>query len=169
MTCFAGSTTRCKEHLFVKCKKKDNLIVYTLDQRESLAQVEADYDRDLPKTPPNKKAKLDEDSSDSISPNIPIIMSENRVSKLRSYLVRFVLTTHAGINSLDNYWLAQAMETLRPKCTKTAGISASNLSTSQIPKELVKAEKLLSQEIANSDFSVIEVDGWGPSKKHSSL
>ena len=132
--CFAGSPTRCKEHLFVKCKKKDNLIVYTLDQRESLAQVQADYDRDLPNTLPNKKAKLDEDSSDSISPNIPIIMSENRVSKLRSYLVRFVLTTHAGINSLDNYWLAQAMETLRPKCTKTPGISASNLSTSQIPK-----------------------------------
>ena len=58
---------------------------------------------------------------------------------------------------------------MRPKCTKTAAISASNLSTSQIPKELVKAEKLLSQEIANSDFSVIEVDGWGPSKKRSSL
>ena len=84
-------------------------------------------------------------------------MSEIRISRLRSYLSRFAMTTHAGINSLDNFWLAQAMETLGPKCT-TAGISSSNLVTSQIPKELVKAEKVLSQAILNSDFTVIEVD-----------
>ena len=46
---------------------------------------------------------------------------------------------------------------------------ASNLETSQILKELVKAEKVLSQAIPNSDFTVIEVDGWGPPKKSSSL
>ena len=74
-----------------------------------------------------------------------------------------------GINSLDNYWFAQAMETLRPKCTTVAGISASNLATSQVTKELVKAEKVLRQAILDSDYTVIEIDGWGPSKKRSSL
>ena len=168
---FSGSPGRCKEHLFVKCKKKENLIAYTLDQREILRQVEAEYDRDLPDTPPKKKHRIDDGVNESESVSIPnsYSMSENRVSRLRSYLVRFALTTHAGINALDNFWLAQAMETLRPKCTTTAGISASNLTTSQIPKELVKAEKVLGQAIVNSDFTVIEVDGWGPSKKRSSL
>ena len=119
-----------------------------------------------------KKQRIDDGVTDSDSVCIPnsYSMSENRVSRLRSYLLRFALTTYAGINALDNYWLAQAMEILRRlKCITTAGISASNLVTSQIPKEFVKAEKVLGQAIVNSDFTVIEVDGWGPSKKRSSL
>ena len=120
---------------------------------EILRQVEAEYD--LPDTPPKKKQRVDDGVNDSESVCIPNSMSENCISRLRSYLVRFALTTHAGI-TLDNYWLAQAMETLRRKCTSTAGISASILATSLIPKELVKAEKVLGQAIVNSDFTVIE-------------
>ena len=154
--CFAGSPARCKDHLFVKCKNMNNLAAYTFDQRNILEKIEAQYDADLPNTPPKKKIKIHDDlskttesPSNSLTASIPITMSENRISRLRSYLIRFALTTHAGINSLDNFWLAQAMETLRPKCTTTAGISSSNLVTSQIPKELVKAEKVLSQAILN--------------------
>ena len=97
--------------------------------------IEAEYDKDLPNTPKTKKIKDDdktqESLSNSLAASIPIAMIDNRISRLRSYLVRFALTTNAGINSLDNYWLAQALETLRPQCTTTAGISASNLVTSQ--------------------------------------
>ena len=174
-SCFAGSPARCKEHIFVKCMEKNNMAAYTIDQQEMLKIIEAEYDKDLPNTPPPKKIKIKDDDktqeslSNSLAASIPIAMSDNRISRLRSYLVRFALTTNAGINSLDNYWLAQALETLRPQCTTTAGISASNLVTSQIPKELVKAERVLSEAILNSDFTVIEVDGWGPSEKRSSL
>ena len=170
--CFAGSPARCKEHIFVKCMEKDNISAYTIDQQKMLKFIEAEYDKDLPNTPPKKiKIKDDDKTQESLSntltTSIPIAMSDNRISRLRSYLVRFALTTNAGINSLDNYWFAQA--TLRPQCITTTGISASNLVTSQIPKELVKAEKVLSEAILSSDFAVIEVDGWGPSEKRSSL
>ena len=103
--CFAGSPARCKEHIFVKCMEKDNISAYTIDQQEMLKFIEAEYDKDLPNTPPKKIKIKDDDKtqeylSNTLTTSIPIAMSDNRISRLRSYLVRFALTTNAGINSL---------------------------------------------------------------------